>query len=224
MGVIDAYFWKYNRAYDYVDTYIAPSDFLRRKLETQERFQGKIRTIHNFVDPVETKTTEKEEYVLQFGRLTKDKGTATVLQAARKLPEIHFVFAGAGEMEEEIRQVSNAEWVGFKQGEELEMLIRKAKLSICGSEWYENCPFSVIESQMYGTPVIGSRMGGIPELIQDGKTGLLFHAGNVEELVECIRKMWYSDGILERFSKNCLTAEIETAETYYEKLMKIYQM
>ena len=68
--------------------------------------------------------------------------------------------------------------VGFQKGEALEKLIREARFSIYPSEWYENCPFSVMESQMYGTPVLGANIGGIPELIQVGKTGELFESSN----------------------------------------------
>ena len=53
-----------------------------------------------------------------------------------------------------------------------------------------NCPFSVMESQMYGTPVLGANIGGIPELIQVGKTGELFESGNAEDLKKKIEKLW----------------------------------
>ena len=90
-------------------------------------------------------------------------------------------------LEEEIKKLPNAEYVGFKSGEELKQLIAKAACSVYPSEMYENCPFSVIESIVYGTPVIGSRIGGIPELINEGRTGLLFEAGNDLQLEEKIR-------------------------------------
>ena len=80
--------------------------------------------------------------------------------------------------------LSNIKNVGFQKGEALEKLIREARFSIYPSEWYENCPFSVMESQMYGTPVLGANIGGIPELIQVGKTGELFESGNAEESEE----------------------------------------
>lgn len=89
------------------------------------------------------------------------------------MPNIQFVFAGTGPLEDTVNGISNIKNVGFQTGEALETLIREARYSIYPSEWYENCPFSVMESQMYGTPVLGANIGGIPELIQNGKTGEL---------------------------------------------------
>lgn len=222
LGMLDAYFWKWSRAYSYIDTIICCSAFLKSKLDTQERFREKTVALHNFIDIVPAIKVEKEDYVLEFGHLSRDKGTLTLLEAARKMPEVHFVFAGYGAAEQEISQTANAEYVGFKTGKELEMLIRKAKISVYPSEWYENCPFSVIESQMYGTPVIGSRMGGIPELIAEGESGELFEAGNARELEQKLRQLLDTPGLLERYSENCLTQTFETPSSYYEKLMRIY--
>lgn len=221
LGMLDAYFWKWNPAYSYIDTIICCSRFLKSKLDTQQRFRHKTVALHNFVDMVPTVEVEKKGYVLEFGHLCRDKGTLTLLEVAKRMPETRFVFAGYGAAEVEIEKVPNAEFVGFKTGKELEMLIRKAAISVYPSEWYENCPFSVIESQMYGTPVIGSRMGGIPELITEGITGELFEAGNVDALESAIRKL-LAPGMTRDYCRECLEAEFETPDSYYEKLMTIY--
>ena len=97
---------------------------------------------------------------------------------------MQFIFAGTGPLEETVNGIKNIKNVGFQKGEALEKLIREARFSIYPSEWYENCPFSVMESQMYGTPVLGANIGGIPELIQVGKTGELFESGNAERFEE----------------------------------------
>lgn len=222
LGMIDAYFWKINKAYSYIDKIICPSEFLKNKLDLQKRFAEKTVTLHNFVDYVEDVTVKKDNYVLEFGKLCRDKGTNTLLKVCKRIPEVKFLFAGYGPAQKDIEDIPNAEYVGFKTGKELEMLIRKAKCSIYPSEWYENCPFSVIESQMYGTPVIGSRMGGIPELIREGETGELFEAGNVDELEKVLKKVLYTPDLLEKYSNNCLNLKFETSETYYNSLMKIY--
>ena len=88
-----------------------------------------------------------------------------------------------------VNGIKNIKNVGFQKGEALEKLIREARFSIYPSEWYENCPFSVMESQMYGTPVLGADIGGIPELIQVGKTGELFESGNGEDLKRKIQEL-----------------------------------
>lgn len=222
LGMLDAYFWKWNKAYSYIDTIICCSAFLKSKLDTQERFRHKTVAVHNFVDQVSQLITEKENYVLEFGHLSKDKGTITLLEVAKRIPECRFIFAGYGSAESEIANVPNAEYVGFKTGKDLEMLIRKAKVSVLPSEIYENCPFSVIESQMYGTPVVVSRMGGAPELLTEGKTGEIFEAGDADSLEEKLQKLLYTDGLLEQYSDACLQQKFETPDSYYQKLMGIY--
>ncbi len=220
LGTADAYLWKYSKAYDYVDKIVCPSEFLKSKLDTQKRFADKTVALHNFFDVEGIPQVEKEDYILEFGHLSKDKGTLTLLEAAKKMPEQKFVFAGYGSAEEDIKKVPNAEYVGFKMGDELKELIAKAKLSVYPSEWYENCPFSVIESQIYGTPVIGARMGGIPELIKEGETGLLFEAGDPEDLEKKIKHIIDEN---EKYIRNCQSVSFETSESYYDELIGIYR-
>ncbi|MBR7132409.1 MAG: glycosyltransferase [Clostridia bacterium] len=222
LAMLDAYFWKFSKAYSYIDKIICPSYFLQSKLNTQKRFESKTVVIHNFFEAQKSDAAEKENYVLEFGHLSRDKGTLTLLEVARRMPEVHFVFAGYGAAEAEIEGVANAEYVGFKTGDELKELISKALCSVYPSEWYENCPFSVIESQCYLTPVIGSRMGGIPELITEGETGLLFEAGNPDDLEEKLKDLLFTPGKLEAFTANCRDIVFETPNTYYEKVIQLY--
>lgn len=90
--------------------------FLKSKLDTQPRFKEKTVVIHNFIEKREICSANKGGYVLEFGHLSKDKGTLTLLEAARQMPEVKFVFAGFGKAVEEIEKVPNAEYVGFKTG------------------------------------------------------------------------------------------------------------
>ena len=221
LGMVDAYFWKWSKAYSYIDRIVCCSAFLKGKLDSQQRFRDKTVALHNFVDVVFPKKVQKEDYVLEFGHLSKDKGTLTLLEVAKRMPEVRFLFAGYGAAESEIVKVPNAEYVGFKTGYELEMLISKAKVTVYPSEWYENCPFSVIESQMYGTPVVASRMGGIPELITEGCSGELFNAGDPDDL-ELVLRSFLESGVAERYTKGCTRQKFETPVSYYEKLMTIY--
>lgn len=223
LGTIDGFFWHINKAYLFIDSIICPSDFLKHKLDVQKKLSQKTVVLHNYVSEVDNKRIEKDNYVLEFGKLCRDKGTNTLLKACEMLPDIQFKFAGYGPAEEDIKKVPNAEYVGFQTGHELEDLIRKAKLTVYPSEWYENCPFSVIESQMYMTPVIASRIGGIPELVQEGKTGLLFEAGNADELATCIKKLLLNQELLTEYTNNCANTKFETETSYYEKLMNIYE-
>ena len=223
LATVDAYLWRFSKAYYYIDAVICPSDFLKSKLDTQERFACKTLTIHNFIDKQTETVSEKHGYILEFGHLSKDKGTLTLLEVAKRMGDFKFVFAGYGEAVNEIEKIYNAEYVGFKSGDELKQLIQCAAVSVCPSEIYENCPFSVIESQMYGTPVIGAEIGGIPELINDGETGLLFEAGNADDLEEKLRYLTENEERISFFTQNCSNVSFETPETYFEKLMKVYR-
>ena len=223
LGTMDAYFWKFSKAYSYVDIIICCSKFLKDKLDTQSRFRNQTIVLQNFKDITPLSNIRKKGYILEFGKLCPDKGTDTLIEAAKKLPDYKVIFAGYGPSVDKMNGIQNIEYVGFKSGEELYQLIAEAEISVCPSEWYENCPFWVIESISLGTPVIGSRMGGIPELIDEGKTGELFEAGNVDELVYAIKKLMGNKDSLEKYTANCHKAKYETSETYYQKLMEIYQ-
>lgn len=216
IGAIEASFWKSNGVYKYIDTIICCSNFLKTKMDTNPLFAKKTIALHNFVDKVENKDVQKKDYVLYFGRFSIEKGIGTLIQVAKELPDFNFVFAGTGPLEGEINGVANIKNIGFQNGEALEKLIREAKFSIYPSEWYENCPFSVMESQMYATPVLGANIGGIPELIEVGKTGDLFKSGNREELknkiIEMSNKQYKVDKV-----------NFDTVDEYCQKLMKVYR-
>lgn len=75
---------------------------------------------------------------------------------------------------------------------------------------------------MYGTPVLGADIGGIPELIQIGKTGELFESGNADDLKEKVEKLWNNKKLCEEYSKNCRSVSFDTVDEYYKKLLSIY--
>lgn len=223
IGTLEAEFWKLNGAYKYIDTMICCSKFMKTKLDTNPLFAKKTVAMHNFIDKVEWKETPKKDYVLYFGRFSEEKGIATLIKVCKELPNIPFVFAGTGPLEASIKGIDNIQNVGFQKGEALEELIREARFSVYPSEWYENCPFSVMESQMYGTPVLGAKIGGIPELIQVSKTGELFKSGSAEDLKKKIQKLWNQKELTEQYSKNCENISFDTIDEYCEKLLKIYR-
>ena len=165
------------------------------------------------------KETEKKDFVLYFGRYSEEKGIMTLIQAAKELEDVKFIFVGTGPLVHEIKGKNITE-VGFKTGADLEKLVREAKFSIYPSEWYENCPFSVIESEMYGTPVLGANIGGLPELIQVRKTGDLFESGNKEDLKKKIKEM---EGKAAEYSRNCKNISFDDIEKYCNKLIRIYE-
>ena len=222
IGTMEAFFWNWIGVYRFIDVIICCSEFMKYKMDSNPLFAKKTVVMHNFVDKAVWRDVEKKDYVLYFGRFSEEKGIATLIEVCKELPEVQFVFAGTGPLEERISGISNIKNVGFQTGESLERLIREATFSVCPSECYENCPFSVMESQMYGTPVLGANIGGIPELIQVGKTGELFESGNKNDLKEKVLRLWKDKSLTEEYSRNCKDISFDTVEEYVEKLMEIY--
>lgn len=229
LGYMEGTLYKKLHTYRKLDAVICPSRFLRDRLAQYEDLRDKLLVMHNFVDKEDMQEEgdpQKEtsgRYVLYFGRFCQEKGVGTLLQVCRSLPQIPFVFAGSGPMEEEVNAVKNVENRGFVSGEALYRLIAEAAFCVVPSEWYENCPFSVMESQIYGTPVLASAIGGIPELIKDGETGELFTPGNEDELREKTEKLWKDRERLGRYTENCRSVQFDTTEEYCEKLMEVYE-
>ena len=165
---------------------------------------------------------QQDKFVLYFGRFSKEKGIETLLKVCRSLPDIPFVFAGNGELKSQVDEVPNIENLGFLNSEAMHNMIQRARFVVFPSEWYENCPFSVMEAQQFGTPIIASDMGGTPELVENGVTGELFQAGNEEELAGKIRRLWEDDELIGRYKEACSKVTFDTVEEYCGKLIKIY--
>ena len=225
LGSMEAWIYRNLKTYRFIDVAICPSYFLKEKLDTCPQLQGKTVVMHNFVEPIElTQEVNKDTnpYVLYFGRFSKEKGIETLLKVCKKLPDISFLFAGNGPLEKEVNETENIENKGFQTGNDLQMLIQNAKFSIFPSECNENCPFSVMESQIYGTPVIGADIGGVSELIEDGKTGYLFRSGDENELSEKIKRLWNDEAVLSTMTKECQKVTFDMASEYCEKLLQYY--
>ncbi len=223
LGTIEAAFYKRRETYKEVDTIICPSNFMKEVLASNPAIADRLVVMHNYCSITSKQTIKKKDYVLYFGRYSEEKGIGTLLRACKNLPEIDFVFAGDGPLREEIEKLPNARNQGFLQGEELYKVIGEARFVVIPSIWYENCPFTVIESQCLGTPVIGSRLGGIPELIEVGKTGELFEAGNVEQLEALIYHMWNDKVRCKEYAQNCYNNKIMTLKEYCKQLIGSYR-
>ena len=229
LGTIEAKFYMKRKTYRLVDVIICPSEFMKKQLDTNPLLEEKTVMMRNFV---ERAADEKKpggadaasDYVLYFGRFSEEKGIATLLKACEALPDIPFVFAGSGPLEEQVAKVKNVENRGFVTGEDLHRLIAGARFSVYPSEWYENGPFSVMESQMYGTPVLVSDLGGAPELVQAGRTGELFRGGDAEELTAHIRELWEQPELCREYRENCKEIKFDTIGEYCDRIVKdIYQ-
>ena len=222
IGTAEAFVWNAVGVYRNIDRIICCSQFLKHKMDTNPALASKTVALHNFVEDLYPRQEKKQDYVLYFGRFSKEKGTETLLEACRELPHIPFVFAGKGPLEDMVNAVPNVRNVGFQTGEALKKLVAQARFSVCPSECYENCPFSVMESQVLGTPVLGADIGGIPELVQQGVTGELFESGNAVSLADHIQKLWEDASLTERYSQNCQKVHFDSIDEYTRKLMEIY--
>lgn len=224
IGAAESFWWHSQKTYRYFDTVICCSHFLKEKLDTLPELKGKTVAMHNFVN-ISSKNPnyEKKDYVLYFGRFSKEKGVGTLVNVCKELPEIQFIFAGSGPLEEQVNSTANIRNIGFVQGEELHRLIGEAMFSVYPSECYENCPFSVIESQILGTPVIGADIGGIPEIMDDGITGEPFKSGDMQQLKQRVQDLWNNRELLSRYSENCRRKSFSSIEDYTRKLIQIYK-
>lgn len=227
LAAIGSYLYLILNPYRKIYRLISPSYFLSDKMREMGYRNNNLMVLHNFFSPDKNLAAmEKAPYVLYFGRLSRIKGVGTLLKAAQKLGHIRFVIAGRGEDEEEFRKSagSNVEFRGFLTGKELNTLVRKAMFSVYPSEWYENCPMSVLESQAVGTPVIGANIGGIPELIQNNVDGLLFESGNAEDLQEKISCLYSNHSVLQEFSMKCIQKVRQfSIDKYYDELLGLYR-
>ena len=218
--------------YQNVDKFIAVSKFYRDKMIEFGFDSDQVVHVPNFIDSGKFDVSERDDgYALYFGRLSEEKGVETILNACKQCPNIPLVVVGGGPLESELRQRSedmqlkNVNFVGFKGGKELTDLVAGSSFTILPSEWYENCPMSVLESFAYGKPVIGSRIGGIPELINEDHDGLTFTPGNSQDLAVKMTELWGDKKKRRTMGLNG-RRKIEadfSPEKHYENLLSVYR-
>jgi glycosyltransferase involved in cell wall biosynthesis len=174
---------------DKISGFICLTQFFREKMVEAGIPERKLFVRPNFVDaPRLSEQKTSDDYVLFMGRLSAEKGCWTLIRAMERIPHIRLKIMGTGPMESDLRdyvqrnRIRNVELIGFKTGVEKLETLRNALCLIAPSEWYENFPITVLEAFMAQKPVIASRIGGLPHIIEEGKSGLLFEAGKDEEL------------------------------------------
>ncbi len=225
--MLEAYWHKWLRSYEKVDLFLVPSHFYAN-LISMRISKEKIRILRNGVDLEEYIPTYQDYgYGLYFGRLSKEKGIETLLKAYKDISKLFpLKIVGTGPLENELRtKYPQAEFLGYKKGGELKNLVANASFVVVPSEWYENCSMAVLEAMALGKPIIASRIGGLPEQIEDGKTGLLFEMGNAEELREKMLYLWKNRNLRIEMGKEARKkAEKEfSLEKHCEELLKIYE-
>lgn len=268
LATMEAEFLKFHHAYSKIDLIIAPSQFMKSKLD-EGGFAGKTVAMQNFLTDSQmamgarVANTHKFEdaqagarpYFLFFGRLSKEKGILTLVraflqaaglvggnadaqsddQSAQVLPvtwDLRIV--GDGPERSAIEQLiasagpqaaSRIHLLGYKSGEELQREVGNARFSVLSSEWRENMPYSGLESLAAQTPIIGAKIGGIPELVEESRTGFTFESGNIADLKDGLLKAAAVDediyGTMQRWCIEYVTTRCGQ-QTYAEQLVERY--
>lgn len=230
-GTIEAYVNAYFRKYAWIKFFICPSKFIMKKHAELGIPEEKLTYIPNFV---ESRSYQPifggGKYILFIGRISKEKGIFTLIKAVKDI-DVEVKIVGEGPMKTECEayiranKITNIVFEGYRSGEELRSLFQGALFLILPSEWYENAPMAVLESFAYGKPVIGSDIGGIPELITEHETGLLFKPADHRELGEKIRYLLSRPSLIATMGSKA-REKVEqkyNAQAHYEKLINLYQ-
>lgn len=233
INVVEGYLHKWRKSYDAIDRIITPSAFYRNKFIEFGVDENRVIHIPNCLDrgkPVINSLPDKEDYYLYFGRLSREKGVITLLDAVRGT-DCKLKVVGTGPVKEDVEKYvldnklePQVEILGFKSGQELSDIVGNAKAVILPSEWYENGPYSAIESLQLGRPIIGADIGGIPELVNGN--GFIFASGDANALRDILTAFPGKEST--EYASFCnkseqLFKENYLASTHYEKLMPVYE-
>ena len=194
MAFLEARKWNRYKLDEVTDAFICPSRFMASKMSKDGFDDSKLHVVCNHIDPEKLELfnaldVEREDYYAYVGRLSHEKGVETLLEVAARLP-IKLKIAGDGPLLEVLRQqystASHIKFLGHQAASQVAKLLSTARFSVMPSECYDNNPLGVIESLCAGTPVVGARIGGIPELLNEDN-GLTFYSGNKDELYNVIK-------------------------------------
>ena len=222
------------RVTDKVNAFICLTEFYKRKLLEAGIPERKLFIRPTFIDvsSIQPATdVNTGHHALYLGRLSPEKGIWTVVRAFEHLPKVPLVIAGTGPLEREIsayvtaKGLGNIRLVGFKSGEEKWQLLKSALFVIVPSECYENFPVVVLEAYTAGKPVVASDLGGLPFIVDNGRSGLLFQRGNIEDLVGKIRYLAGAPPEVERmgnYARQLVVAKYGPEQSY-RNLMAIFQ-
>jgi|Deesub1362A_J573_1020465.scaffolds.fasta_scaffold00252_37 glycosyltransferase involved in cell wall biosynthesis len=233
MAGIETTIHRLMRVNELVDVFIAPSEFLKNKLIEYGFDPERIVSLNNFSNiEISEDGVKEDDYYLYIGRISFEKGIRTLIDAALMADTGRLRIIGEGPLKEEMLAYvqdrdhrARIEFLGHKSHDEVIKFLKRARFLVLPSECYENFPYSIIEAFACGKPVIASRIGGIPEIVRNWQTGLLFPPGDVENLSLKIRffmkhpnKARTMGRDAREFIKNQLNGDV-----YYERLIKIYE-
>lgn len=224
----EALVWNRKVLSELTDAFVCPSSFLKENMKKGGFPSEKLKVISNFIldEKLEDFNAEKGSHYCYVGRLSAEKGLVTLLEAASALPHYELRIIGTGPLENELKAKytgRNIKFEGFRKWAELKKILGNSKFMVMPSECYENNPLSVIESLCLGTPVVGSKIGGIPELIDEGINGFGFISGDVEDLKGKISLMFNDTSKFDYAAISGIAREKYNSSRYYREVMKVYE-
>ncbi|HEY3383825.1 MAG TPA: glycosyltransferase family 4 protein [Vicinamibacterales bacterium] len=195
---VEAYAHDLMGVYDLVHTFLFSSQFMAH--ETQEFWPNRSfrwRQLRNPFDSTKFRLeTAYEDYALFVGRLIEEKGVDVLLDAASLVPSVRVKIVGTGPEEGALRaqaarlELTNVEFLGAVWGDDLDMLLSRSRFLIVPSVWHENYPYVINQSFAFGKPVIASDRGGMPELVDHDRTGLVYDSGDRAALARAMQALW----------------------------------
>lgn len=215
---------------DKIDAFICLTEFSKLKLLEIGVPEEKLYVRPNFIDASAVSPAPGTgDYVMYLGRLSPEKGVWTLVRAFEQLRGVPLKIVGTGPLEGDIRRyveekgLRNISLTGFKAGKEKWELLRNSRFVVLPSEWYEAFPMVILEAYAAGKPVIASNLGGLPYIVRNGQTGLLFEAGNPFDLADKTSYLLQVTEELERMGRFArkLTETEYSPEAGYETLMTI---
>jgi len=220
---LEAKKWNRKRLEACIDAFICPSRFMKEKMEQGGFAPQKLHVLRNFINPkkVEGPLPEKKDHYCYVGRLSEEKGIRTLLKVAAELPYT-LKIVGTGPLEQELREqykgFNQIEFLGYQEWPMIREVLGAARCMVLPSEWYENCPLSILEAFTLKTPVVASKIGGIQELLERGKTGhILFPPRDTDALSVAISAFLNS-------SSSTFTTPAHDDYNYFEGISEIYAL
>jgi len=214
----------------FVDLFLCPSNYMKQQMLLGGFPEKKLRVLPHGIDTslIQPNYTHKK-YALFVGRLSEEKGIETIISLAKILPDITFKIVGRGPEMEKLHRAgdkcSNLEFMGFRMGDELKELYENATVVLLPSRVHEVFPLITLEAMSVGKPVIGSRVGGIPEIIEDGINGFLVSPLDLSGWTETVMRIFYDDDLQQRLShgaRECIEKRF-SLDVHHRKLMMYYE-
>lgn len=209
-----------------VTVYACLTQFQKNRLIMEGFPAERIRVIPNMIPTVPTEISEGK-YIGFAGRLNHEKGIKTLIECAKQTPEIPYKAAGSGSNLSELAAEvpANFQFLGQLRPEQMKDFYRNCRFLVLPSEWFEGLPMVLLEAMAHGKPLIASQLGGIPEIVEEGKTGLLFEPGKSKKLAEKIKALWENpDACRSMGQAGRQKARKEYSyQRHYERLSQVYE-